>query len=158
MNFFFQPTGQAYSREQIQGLVGIDPEVTDDEVLNFYGIFRVSSFEEKQDVFDSPLDFSYEVRGKFAYRVSAGIQISLSEAREKAKKAAIYKSGQMLFSLRQNSGLTEELFSVAITNDSDYFSELRSRANEITENLGKVLHLIETSEDDCFLREICGDG
>ena len=157
MEYYFQPTGQAYSKAQIQGLVGINPETADDEVLNYYGIFRIVPWKEEFDSF-SVAESRYEVRNSFAYQIPSSQAIPLEEAKEKARQIVSECAHNELCVLEGNSGFSEKLLFAIFLCDLPYFSTLKEGVGGVVTKLKEKLELIESATDEQQLREICSEG
>lgn len=155
MEYYFQPTLQAYTAVQIKNIVGFDPSISDDEVLNFHGIYRVVDKGREKNIFDSPQHFSYEIDGCCARKVSAGVSISLEEAKVKTRSIVIQKAENQLSLIREISGLPPELFYMILQQAGDGFADLKAKVSELVSTLESTLQAIENTNDEEFLKNLC---
>lgn len=154
MKFYFLPRGEVFSCEQIQGLTGIDPGVTDKEVLNFTGIFKVSELKGGRDLFLSP-DPVYEVEGGIAYERQSPTPLPLSDAKEKARQYLLEQSRNVVQSVIECSGLPPEFLMVDSLAELTSLKTLRSQIEMEAFNLERRLNLIEKANCIDDLKKAC---
>lgn len=153
MDYYFKATNQAYSKEQIQGLVGIDPETTDDEVLNFYGIYRIRNQSYERDVFRAD-EKEYKIDGLHAYPVQSSKTLPLEEAKEEARLLASNNFEEKLTALSESFGLSPKLsWAIALSN-SDLFKDFRESLLEITVDFENKLKAIEKASNNEQLYQV----
>lgn len=157
MKFYFLPRAEVLSCEQIQGLIGIDPRHTDEEVLNFTGIYRVVELSREQDPFLSP-ESVYEIREGVAYERESSLPLPLTEAKEKARQYLLEQSRGFVRSSVECSGFPPEFLLLESLVNSNLLKSLRESIEKEALSVEKKLESVENASNVNELRRICYGG
>lgn len=147
--YYFKPTQSALYSEQVERQMGFNPDLIDQEVLRSYGLYPIREEARNPDPLENPTPV-YEDRGSFFLKKPSQEEISLEEAKYKAKYHLIDLATNQVNNLFLSRGMTPELGNAILSFSGNFQSktlrELKSEHHQLVENYdSKSKHIEEAT-------------
>lgn len=152
--YFFVPKNQAFDKDQIRGLTGVNPDETDPEVLRYLGILRIVKWEGERDFFLSPSSL-FRVDNELVYEEPSSEPLPIDEAKVKARQHLLNLCKLETQSLTEGSGFPLEFLLLEGVLKIEALTSLKEQIRDRAELMAKQLKAIEEASNVDTLRQIC---
>ena len=157
MEYYYKPLNQAYDCNSIKALIGVDPEVMDEETLLQHHLYPVLDQDRDPFLFSSG-EYAYEVKDSKALRFVVDVPIELREAKRIAKLMLLRFLNDDFERIASNSGLTTQcLLALSLTNNAkikDLFHDQLAPVLSFFEGVANAIAEVNEADDFTSVKQI----
>lgn len=142
MEYYYKPLDQAYDRNSIVSIIGVDPQNMDEETLMGHHLYPVEDLDRDPYLLSAGV-YSYEVRGPKAYRSVIETPMELSDAKRIAKTAVLEGFSSDIERVLSNSGISSSfLLALSFLPNHPVKEVLQDQLNSVQTYIGKIAEAI----------------